>query len=166
VLRATWRKLDDRSTTRDFLHRRPDGRDHGRPAGHRLEHGQPEALVERRVEDAASSAVQRGELGVRDLADPTGDLDTAPPACAHHAQLDTGNRAASTTLRFFPLCCDGETYCRPQGRRANTESTPFGTTRMRSASTPVSSTVSPFVNSETATIASAACSTRTSPAFP
>ena len=81
---------ENRRATGDLLHRRPDGRHHRRPAGHRLEHGQPEALVQRRVEDAASAAVERRELRVRDLADPAVDLDTSPPACAHHAQLDPG----------------------------------------------------------------------------
>ena len=68
----------------------PTRRHHGRAARHRLEHGEPEALVQRRVENAAGTAVQGGELRVGDLADPAVDLDATPPASADDAQLDTG----------------------------------------------------------------------------
>ena len=94
---------ENRCAAGDLLHRRPDGRDDRRPARHRLEHGQPEPLVQRRVEDAASAAVERSELRIRDLADPAVDLDTSPPACAHDAQLEPGlARSIDDALEVLP----------------------------------------------------------------
>ncbi len=50
--------------------------------------GQPEALVQRRIEDAARAAVKRRELRVGNLADPAVDLHASPATSADDAQLD------------------------------------------------------------------------------
>ena len=52
----------ERDAVREFAERRPSGGDHGRRAGHCLEHRQPEALVERDVGDACGPAVEPSEL--------------------------------------------------------------------------------------------------------
>ena len=61
-----------------------------RPARHRLEHGQAEPFVQRRVDEAACAPVERGELGVRHLADPAHDVDPAPAARSDHAEVLAG----------------------------------------------------------------------------
>ena len=81
---------EDRRTARDLLHRRRLGRHDGRTARHRLQHGQAEALVQRRVEHAAGAAIQGRQLRVRDLPHPPVDLDASPPTCADDPQLDSG----------------------------------------------------------------------------
>ena len=74
----------------DLLERRAARGHDGRPARHRLEHGQAEAFVQRRVDEAARAPVERRELGVRHLADPALDVDPAPAARSDHAQVHAG----------------------------------------------------------------------------
>ena len=87
----------------DLLRRAPAGRHDGRPAGHRLEHREPEALVERREDEAARTAVERRELLVGDAARPARHVDAAPAACPDDAQLDA--RAAGPPRRRAPGSC-------------------------------------------------------------
>ena len=69
--------------------RRHDSR---RPARHRLEHRDAEALVQRRVCDTERTAVQAREVVVPDLALPANPLaarlDADPTRCAGDPQLD------------------------------------------------------------------------------
>ena len=60
------------------------------PARHRLEHRQPEPLVERGEDEAAGAAVERRELVVRYPPGPAGNLDAAPAGRADDPQLDVG----------------------------------------------------------------------------
>src|SRR5205823_8934894 len=66
--------------------------DDGRAGGHRLEHGDAEALVERGIGDAEGAAVEPAELFVGDLAEPAdvtaARVHAAPPAGARDPQLD------------------------------------------------------------------------------
>ena len=77
---------------RELAERRPGRGDDGRGAGHRLEHRQPEALVERDVGDARGPAVEPGELLVVDALEPPDavalDADVAPALGADEAQLE------------------------------------------------------------------------------
>ena len=76
----------------DLLGRAAPARHDRRAAGHRLEHGQPETLVQRRVGDAERSAVERGQLGIGDVPEPANAgavrLDAAPAARADDPQLE------------------------------------------------------------------------------
>ena len=71
-------------------HRAPGARDDRAAAGERLGDRDPEALVERGVDEAAGAAVERGELVVADLAEP-GDvrrrLDVPPAAGTDDPEL-------------------------------------------------------------------------------
>ena len=94
--RAGVERIDEhRGVACDLLGRSARGRDDGGAARHRLEHRDAEALVERRIDDAARAAVVRGELVVVDLAEPAhcaARVDAAPAARADDAQLDAGPR--------------------------------------------------------------------------
>ncbi len=145
---------------RDLLRRAAPRRDDRRPARHRLDHRQPEALVEGREDEAPRAPVERSELLVVDAPGPAGYLDPTPARRPHDPQLDARplrrlDRAAEVLARLERA--DGEHVV--TGRRGpvrvKTGSSPFGTTRMRSAGTSSSSTSSSRVNAETATTASA-----------
>src|SRR5204862_1622660 len=62
-----------------------------RAAGHRLEHRDAEALIQRRVRDAERTTVETREVRVADLAQPAhavpADLDAAPAGGTDDAQL-------------------------------------------------------------------------------
>ena len=66
--------------------------DHRSPAGHRLQHREPEALVERDIDDRHRAAVQPCELLVVDtlqVPNPVAvDSDVAPACSPHDAQLE------------------------------------------------------------------------------
>ena len=114
---------EHRRAARNLLHRGPHGCHNGRPARHRLEHGQPEALVERRIEDTPRAAVQGCELRVRDLAHPAVRLDPTPPARANHAQLDSGlscsrDRAPEILARLERRDGEDVVACRARAVRA------------------------------------------------
>ena len=85
---------EDRRPVCDLLHRCPACGDHGNAAGHRLQDGNPEALVERRVREARGTTVEARELGIVDLAEPTdavpADVDLAPAPRADDAELQVG----------------------------------------------------------------------------
>ena len=82
-------------------------RDHGRPAGHRLERRKPEALVERREHERPRGAVERGQLlllDVPDEVDAAGQaraqdrvehVDAAAPVAARDDELAVASRAPS-----------------------------------------------------------------------
>ena len=79
---------EHRRATGHLSGRTAAARHDGRPARHRLQHRDPEALVERREDERAGAAVERSELAVGDLADPTRRFDAAPAPCADDTQLD------------------------------------------------------------------------------
>ncbi len=84
-------RVDEDSGAAGDLLGRPAARGHDRrTARHRLEHRDPESLVERGVDDATCAAVELRELGVGDLSHPAGHVDSAPPARADDAELDPG----------------------------------------------------------------------------
>ena len=147
---------EHRRAARDLLGRAPGARHHRRAAGHRLEHRDAEALVQRRVDEAARAAVERRELVVGDPAEPAVDLDAAPARRADDAQLDAeplrgllARRPGSSAARASRP--RARSRPRPPGRRGRTaRRPPFGITRIRSSGTPSSSTTSPRVNSDTA----------------
>ena len=73
-----------------------------RAAGHRLQHRDAEALVERRVDEAARAAVERRQLLVRRAADPAWDVDAAPSPAHRPTRSSTpAIRAASTAAPRF-----------------------------------------------------------------
>src|SRR5919106_1402968 len=78
---------EHRGTAGHLLCRAPARGHRGRSARHRLENRDAEPLVERRKNEAARPSVERRELGVRDLADPAGDVDSSPAARADDAEL-------------------------------------------------------------------------------
>ena len=94
---------EHRGATRDLLGRAATRRHDGRPARHRLEHREPEALVQRRVDEAARAAVERRELLVAGLADPAGNRRRHPsPGRRPRGARRRRARAASTArARFF-----------------------------------------------------------------
>ena len=54
-------------------------RQHGRAAGHRLDHGQPEALVQRRERERRGAAVQRGQVVLGHVAEVRHAISHAEP---------------------------------------------------------------------------------------
>ena len=76
-------------------------RDDGRATRHRLDHRQPEALVERREHETARAAVERRQLRVIDAALPSGHLDPTPTRRSDDPQLDVRALAASTARPRF-----------------------------------------------------------------
>ena len=150
----------------DLRHRAAGARHDRRAAGHRLERGDAEALVERRVDEAARAAVERRELLVVDPAEP-GDVlpatPTPPQPGAPTSRSSTPASAVASTTRREVLARlerpDREHVVALGGvavRRGRPARRAFGTTSIRSGSTPASSTTSRFENSETATTRSAA----------
>ena len=79
-------------TPRELVVGPAGGGDHRGPAGHRLQHREPEALVERDVDDRHRAAVQPCELLVVDpfeVPDPVSvDSDSAPAFGSDDAQLE------------------------------------------------------------------------------
>ena len=85
---------EHRRVAGDLLERARRGRDDGRAARHRLEDRDPEALVQRGVDEAARAAKEARELRVRHEAEPAHavarQLDAAPAGVADDAQLGAG----------------------------------------------------------------------------
>ena len=80
-------------------------RDDRRPTRHRLDHRQPEPLVERREHEAPRAAVERRQLLVVDAPGPAGHLDPTPARRSHDPQLDARplrrlDRAAEVLARL------------------------------------------------------------------
>ena len=160
----------DRRASGDLLHRSSARRDDGRSGRHRLEHRQAESLVERRIENDTSASIGSGELCVRELADPPGDVHAAPPPRAHDAELGAGaarglDHAAEILARLERR--HGEDVIsvrsRPVGGEDLVDAVRDDTDPLRGNP---GRNASSRVNSETATTASAARSTERRPAFP
>src|SRR6185437_10290635 len=83
---------EDGGSVRDLLRCAAAARHDCGAARHRLQHRNPETLVDRRVRDTARAAIEAGELLVRDAAEPAdpvaADVDPAPAALADDPQLD------------------------------------------------------------------------------
>ena len=80
-----------RGAVGDLLHRRRTARHDRRAARERLEHGDTESLVQRRVRDAERASVQRGELLV-------GYEAEEADAVAVHAHVTPAARAGDAEL--------------------------------------------------------------------
>ena len=90
---------------RHLLRSAASRRDDRRPARHRLDHRQPEALVEGREHEAPRAPVERSELLVVDAPGPAGYLDPTPARRPHDPQLDARplrrlDRAAEVLARL------------------------------------------------------------------
>src|SRR5439155_17089459 len=79
-------------TSRELVDRRQVGSNDRRPARHRLEHGEAEALVEGDICGTAGTAVQPRELVVRDLAQP------AHTSARHRLDVSPATRADDSKL--------------------------------------------------------------------
>src|SRR5581483_7359839 len=91
-IRDVERVDEDRRAPGDLFGRAATRGDDRDAAGHRLEHGNAEALVERGIDEAAGAAVEARELVVADPAEPAdigaANGDAAPSFRACDAQLD------------------------------------------------------------------------------